>query len=111
GCCSWRWRSWRGCRAGSPGRARSNGALQTGRGWSSAPPTTTGGPGELPEELPLVAGRPGLELPGPGRHGRPGRVRGRHGGDLVTAPQLSLEEQIATEVALRDYLISEAAYY
>jgi len=29
----------------------------------------------------------------------------------VTAPQLSLEEQIATEVALRDYLISEAAYY
>lgn len=29
----------------------------------------------------------------------------------MTAPQLTLEEQIATEVALRDYLASEAHYY
>lgn len=29
----------------------------------------------------------------------------------MTAPQLTLDEQIATEVALRDYLSSEAAYY
>jgi hypothetical protein len=29
----------------------------------------------------------------------------------VTTPQLTPDEQLATEVALRDYLASEAAYY